>query len=177
MLAAHGAVCIAREVAMTAKKDLKRRIRERAKKTGESYTAARAQVTKLRIENAPSATVEARAEGFHCEAAVSKNLRALGDLRPLFARLRQLLEALDAELCGPLLRGETATPRVPSFASALGDAKFVWGPKLGLRGQVAKLAWNGHVVVVHFSLLRKPLMTLGLLEDAQRSSPLLGLGR
>ena len=37
---------------MTAKRDLKKRIRERAAKTGESYTAARAQFRKLRIEQA-----------------------------------------------------------------------------------------------------------------------------
>src|SRR6266849_2482692 len=76
--------------AMTKKKDLKKRVRARQEKTGESYTVALAQLRRRRIPEAPSATAEAQAAGLRCEAVVSSKLRALGDLRTLFARLREL---------------------------------------------------------------------------------------
>lgn len=44
---------------MTTQKDLKRVVRSRMKKTGESYTAARAQVTKKKTKAAPKAALSA----------------------------------------------------------------------------------------------------------------------
>jgi hypothetical protein len=168
---------------MTKQKDLKKRIRARQQKTGESYTAARAQVlgSAVQIPEAPSATAEARAEGFRCEAVVSESLRQLGDLRPLFARLRTLLESLDVEACGPLLRGEPIEPRMPKISDFVEARRFVLSDELGLSrdGRSAALSWNGRVVIANFALLRKPLMQLGLRDEAKCTAELalLGIGR
>lgn len=167
---------------MTRKKDLKRRVRARQAKTGESYTAALAQVRKPQIPEAPDATAEARAEGFHCRAVVSEKLRTLGDLRPLFARLRQMLEALDAEACGPLFRGEPARRHIPQMKDVAEARRFVQSGELGVSrdGRMFALAWKGVTVGGSLSpLAREPLLQLGILERAiwPAELALLGLGR
>lgn len=172
---------------MTKKKDLKRRVRERKARTGESYTAALGQIAKKPcIESAPSALGEARAEGFRGDAAVSPKLRAMGDLRPLFARLRELLQALDSSACGPLFRGEAAPLRLPKPADALLERDFLSRVRdgergLGASGRMAALAWNGQVVIAHFSIFpdHTPLLQLALLEEAAWPVALLlmGIGR
>ncbi len=172
---------------MTKKKDLKRRVRARQEKTGESYTTALAQFRRAQIPEAPSATVEAEAAGLRCEAVVSSKLRALGDLRPLFARLRELLEALGAEACGPLLRGETAPRRMPQMRDLVEARRFLTQVRAGKRGlsqdgRLVAFAWGDLTVVAALSLLRrKPLLQLGLLDDVGQWRPpersLLGIGR
>jgi hypothetical protein len=180
---------------MTKKKDLKRRVRQRKARTGESYTAALRQIMKsprvqappsASIEAAPSALAEARAEGFHGDAAVSPKLRAMGDLRPLFARLRELLQALDSPACGPLFRGESAPLRLPKPTDALLERDFLRrvaeGERgLGASGRIAALSWNGQVVIAQFSLFPKhtPLLLLGLADEAAwpESLLLMGIGR
>ncbi len=173
---------------MTRKKDLKRRVRERQARTGESYTAALAHVRKKPVENEalPDATEEAKAAGLHCSAVVSPKLRALGDLRPFFARLRELLEALESDACGPLLRGEPGPRVIPTLRDSLEARRFLAQVQAGTRGlsrdgRMFALAWNGHVVVGAIWLLRKPLLMIGLLDDAEKSWPdsllLAGLGR
>lgn len=172
---------------MTKKKDLKQRVRERKARTGESYTAALRQIVKSpRVEAAPSASIEARAEGFRGDAAVSPKLRAMGDLRPLFARLRQLLEALDSPACGPLFRGESVPLRLPKPTDALLERDFLRrvaeGERgLGASGRMAALSWNGQVVVVRFSIFPQhtPLLLLWLADEAAwpESLLLMGIGR
>lgn len=172
---------------MTKKKDLKKRVRARQEKTGERYTTARAQLTRALIPEAPSATPEALAAGLRCNAAVSGKLRALGDLRPLFARLRELLEALGAAACGPLLLGEPAPRRMPQMADWVEARRFLSQASAGTLGlsrdgTMVAFAWNDLTVVAQILLLheRKPLVVVGLLEDVVQSSPqlaLLGIGR
>jgi hypothetical protein len=120
---------------MTAKKDFKRRVRERQAKTGESYTAARAQVmaqaggeatveeakAASKDETKPSAisvvelvdaSEEARSLGLRCDVLVSPSLAAH---IPPVEILEQVLEALLATendpqlslLRGALFRGES----------------------------------------------------------------------
>ena len=156
---------------MTKKKDLKKRVRERQAKTGESYTAARAQVRRVPIEEAPNANEDARAEGFDCTAIVSKRLRAIGDLRPLFARLREMLLALNASACGPLLRGEALPHRIPQPIDLLRARRFLESARSGQRGLSSDgmffaLNWNERTVMGAIILVRRPMLQMGLLEDA-----------
>src|SRR5947209_590635 len=171
--------------AMTKKKDLKKRVRERQAKTGESYTAARAQVRKVHIEEAPNANDEARAEGFRGIAIVSRKLREARDLRPLFARLRELLLALEAPACGPLLRGESLPRRIPQVLDILRARRFLERVRAGHRGlsddgAFFALSWNERTVVGTIILIRGPMLQMGLLEDAdsppELAFPLMGLG-
>lgn len=156
---------------MTKKKDLKKRVRARQEKTGESYTAALAQLRRVRIPEAPGATIEAQAAGFRCEAVVSSKLRALGDLRPLFTRLRELLEGLGAEACGPLLRGEQTPRRVPQVRDMIEARRFFMEVRTGKRGlgpdgRLVAFEWGGLTVLAAVSLIwRKPLLQVGLLDD------------
>jgi len=178
---------------MTKKKDLKKRVRERKAKTGESYTAALLHVRGPRkggplIREAPDATAEAVAEGLRCTAIVSAALRALPDLRPLFARLREMLEALDADACGALLRGEAAPPRIPVIADVPEARRFLASVRAGSRGlsrdgRLFALSWQGRTVVgwMFITGSRKPLLQLGFLDDAggelTQLAALIGLGR
>jgi hypothetical protein len=152
---------------MTKKKDLKKRVRARQAKTGESYTTALAHLREPQIPEAPNATAEAQAEGFHCHAVVSPKLRAVGDLRSLFARLREMLEGLGAEACGPLFRGERMPCRMPQMSDLLEARRFLQSRERGLspNGRLFALSWNGHTVAGAVLLAgRKPLLQMGLLE-------------
>jgi hypothetical protein len=87
-----------REVSMTQHKDLKRRIRERMDKTGESYTAARAQVLAQRPEPSLIPVVEPRhlteeavALGLQCKVLATDGF----DARRAVETLRELLLATD----------------------------------------------------------------------------------
>jgi hypothetical protein len=172
---------------MTKKKELKQRVRARQEKTGESYTAALAQIRQPSIPEAPSATAEAVAEGLRCEAVISPKLRGLGNLRPLFARLRAMLEGLGAQACGPLLRGEAGPRRMPQMRDMLEARAFLGQVRTGRRGlsengQSLALVWNEVTVVVFISLLgRRPLLQLCLLDELAEpwsvQLALLGIGR
>ncbi len=162
---------------MTRKKDLKKLVRERAAKTGESYTAALAHVRKPRveIEELPDATAEAKAAGLDCNAVVSKpELKE----QALFLRVREMLEALGA----PLHR---LTPVPPAVKLAVEARRFLDSVRMGSRGvsrdgSLFALEWGGRVVVGGILGVpgRKPLLALGLLEDI-RATPvsLMGIGR
>ncbi|HET7788892.1 MAG TPA: hypothetical protein VFL36_23150 [Myxococcales bacterium] len=158
---------------MTKKKDLKRRVRERQERTGESYTAALAQVRGPRVAAVPEATREAKAAGLRCRAFVSTRLRRETDLAALFARLREMLEALGAPACGPLLRGEMAPGGIPDAVRlAVESRRFLTEVRTGARGfsrdgRLFALEWKGEVIVggivVHAG--RTPLIYLGCIED------------
>ena len=157
---------------MTKKKDLKRLVRARQAKTGESYTAALAQIRPPRIETVPEATREAQAAGLRCRAFVSRRLRGESDLTALFVRLRELLEALGARACKTLVRGEPPERRIPAaIPGAVEARRFLAAVRGGTRGlsrdeNLFALEWNGAVVVGGMSLLGKaPLLYLGRLDD------------
>jgi hypothetical protein len=174
---------------MTKKKDLKRRVRERQAKTGESYTAALAQVRGPRISAVPEATKEAQGAGLRCKAFVSERLRQGGDLPALFLRVREMLEALGAPACGPLLRGELSPGRIPDAVRLGVEARrFLSEVRAGARGvsrdgRLFALEWKGAVLVGGIVLAgRTPLICIGSLDDlrpgglAFAAVSLMGLG-
>ena len=67
---------------MTKKKDLKRRVRERAKKTGESYTAARKRVLEARESPDARETLEARETPDASPAQPARGQTASGAAQP-----------------------------------------------------------------------------------------------
>ncbi|HEY2029337.1 MAG TPA: hypothetical protein VGH20_09025 [Myxococcales bacterium] len=158
---------------MTRQKDLKRRVRARQEKTGESYTAALSNIRRdVHIPQAPSATAEARAAGLRCEAVVTEELRRMGDLEPLFIRLRELLLALAAEACGPLIRGDALALQMPSMKDAVEARRFLEAVRAGERGlsrngRMVAFNWRDRVVVADLGLAgaRKPLLQLGVLGE------------
>ena len=163
---------------MTKKKDLKKLVRGRQAKTGESYTAALAHVRKrpIEIEEVPDATSEARAAGLDCNAVVSKpELKE----QALFVRVREMLEALGVPL-------QRLTPVPPAVRLAVEARRFLDSVRAGSRGvsrdgSLFALEWTGRVVVggVLGVSGRKPLLVLGLLDDI-RGMPglsLMGIGR
>jgi hypothetical protein len=165
---------------MTKKKDLKRRVRERLEKTGESYTAALARIRKRpEIEVVPDATREAEAAGLRCNAVVSKGLRAAGDLTPLFVRIRETLSALGSSL--------ERRDAIHEATVLIEEARrFLAAVRAGARGlsrdeRILALEWNGSVVVCGIVRLgRKPLLALGRLDDLKGLPPhlaLMGIGR
>jgi hypothetical protein len=103
---------------MTAKKDLKRRVRERAAQTGESYVTARRNVlaqqgdghvdaeppdptpapaeeakrTPISFEEMIDLTQAGRARGFRCVVTISSALQALVDPERVLDRVRTLLD-------------------------------------------------------------------------------------
>lgn len=163
---------------MTRKKDLKKLVRERAAKTGESYTAALAHVRKPRveIEELPDASGEARAAGLECNAVVSKPELVKA---ALFVRVREMLEALGVPL-------QRLTPVPPAVKLAVEARRFLDSVRAGSRGvsrdgSLFALEWDGRVVIggILGASGRKPLLMLGFLDDI-RGIPLfslMGLGR
>lgn len=166
---------------MTKKKDLKRRVRERQAKTGESYTSALAQVRGPQVAAVPEATEEAEAAGLRCKAFVSTRLRREPDLAALFARLREMLEALGAPACGPLLRGEMASGGIPDAVGlAVESRRFLAEVRSGARGfsrdgRLFALEWKGEVIVggviVHAG--RTPLIYLCCIGDLRAGGSML----
>jgi len=98
---------------MTAKKDLKRRVRERQARTGESYTAARAQVVSQREDLPPpsdesrkaisviemvNATDEAAKLGFKCDVLMSPSVVARVPAARVLERVRDALLATESDV-------------------------------------------------------------------------------
>jgi hypothetical protein len=114
------------EAIMTAKKDFKRRVRERQAKTGESYTAARAQVLERADREPPfsvvelvDATNEAHELGFKCDVLVSPGLAGRIPPARVLEHLRDALFATERDpqmepMRDALLRGVTGRVRKPS---------------------------------------------------------------
>src|SRR5688500_15727720 len=103
---------------MTAKKDLKRRVRDRQARTGESYAAARANVvaqapveTAIPVEEIVDLTDEAAALGVKCRVGASHRLVGRVDARAMLVSVRDALLATEDDaalrsLRGVVLRGE-----------------------------------------------------------------------
>jgi len=90
---------------MTTKKDLKRRVRERQARTGESYVAARAQVVAARE---PAISVEEMttldAPDFKCPVIASSRLLAVASADDVLARVRDALIATEGDAGTEVLR-------------------------------------------------------------------------
>lgn len=138
---------------MTARKHLKQLVRERQEKTGERYATALAHVrakARRRVpeQSLPEVTRQARLEGLHCQAFVTEHLlrseRAVSSpgkrFRVVFARLRELLEALEGEpaaeaLRAAVLRGEPRFGSIPNGIQEVVELRrFVAQARAGVRG-------------------------------------------
>jgi hypothetical protein len=140
---------------MTAKKDLKRRVRERQARTGESYTTARAHVV-AQAEPAESAVKpsaipvvelidisgEAEHVGFKCSVLASPALASRVSPARVLERLRDALLATEqdpttAVLRAVLLRGE-AIARTPRQRGWWNDMRrFFERARVGIGGTTA----------------------------------------
>lgn len=119
---------------MTRKKDLKKRVRERMRRTGERYTTALARV-RDEAEPEPSSIVlelfdvsqRAAAAGCTCAVRLSPGVTTLlpdgGDIDALLARLVALLRATAGD-------ADTAALRAIVLEGG-GERTVPWGPRLG----------------------------------------------
>lgn len=185
---------------MTVKKDLKKRIRERQEKTGESYTTARMHVLDPAPAEAPEApkvrevslrevTLLLEALGMKGQAFLSRGFpESLA--RPALERLRELLLATGDEpatrwLRAVLLDGEPDAVDFGSLAREWGEARvFMRNLRLGLRGPSRsgrtlsfELRADGGTVTVVVTLVPSlkgtPKLLLGTADDYLRAEPLL----
>lgn len=97
----------------------------------------------------------------------------MGDLRPLFARVREVLEALASPACGPLLHGEPSPRRFPEMKDVLEGRRFLAAVHKGERGlsrdgRLLALEWRGYVIVgsIWLYFARGPLLQFSRLGDA-----------
>jgi hypothetical protein len=137
---------------MTAKKDLKKLVRERQAKTGERYVTALAQVRSqnkaLVFDECRDVSEWALAEGFHCRAFVSEALwsaecsvgRPAERFRLVFSRVGAFLRSLEGEtgadaLSKTILEGEPWPHGVPNAIREITEARrFLSQIKAGVRG-------------------------------------------
>ena len=179
---------------MTAKRDLKRRVRERAARTGESYMAARAHVVGEQADSKPSVieveemidvAAEAEQLGFKCRVVTTSTLARRVDWRAVLERLRDALVATDGDpttdaLRAVALRGER--PLVPkrTLDQWRGDlSRFLKRARAGIGGtsdigNMIALHVDGATIVAYTWLApifrsteppRTPSLTLTLLEE------------
>jgi hypothetical protein len=138
---------------MTAKKDFKRRVRERQAKTGESYTAARANVlahadtideepraNPIAVVELVDATEEAHGLGLKCAVLVSPDLAARIPPLRMLERLRDALLATEADpqmhlMRAALFRGEPPKREPRSVRIRWDDvARFYDRARVGIGG-------------------------------------------
>jgi len=138
---------------MTAKRDLKKRVRERQAKTGESYTTAREHVLAGREAPEPEPAREpmsvlelvdltpaAERLGLRCRASIFPDLAKRVDGATVLARLRAALLATEGDpatalLRGVLLRGEPPPPVTMLSGEFLEETRrFVKRVRAGLGG-------------------------------------------
>lgn len=154
---------------MTQQRDLKRRIRERMAKTGESYTAARSQIVEHKPPVIPviepiDVTEEAVALGLKCKALAIDGI----DARRALGRLHDVLVSTDDADLEPLravaLWGRRPVPARWSIAEA---RKFLARARAGIAG-VGPNGWllaylvDGELVMASVSLSRGGVPTIWL---------------
>jgi hypothetical protein len=144
---------------MTAKKSLKKHVRERQAKTGERYMTALAQVrAKVAHEGHRDVSPWAEAEALQCQATSSEALwRAECSLgapeerfRSIFARLRGLLLSLsDAERVKPLRAAVlSGAPWVAPIPNAVREVAEAWLFRAQVQAGVRGLSPNGRLVAL-----------------------------
>lgn len=143
---------------MTAKKDLKRRVRDRQARTGESYAAARARVVAqapkpagpaeepaaepvIPVEELIDLTPQAQAIGIKCRVAMSSRLSGRVDPDKTLIKIRDALLATDEDpgtrtLRAVVLRGEhVIAPKAARPADWFGSVRrFVARAVAGIGG-------------------------------------------
>ncbi|MFL5352075.1 hypothetical protein [Archangium sp.] len=186
---------------MTVKKDLKKRIRERQEKTGESYSTARMHVLNQAPAEAPAEAPKVSQESLREVTLLVEALEMKGQAfltpgfsealaRPALERLRELLLATRDEpstrwLRAVLLDGEPDAVDFGSLAREWGEARvFMRNLRLGLRGPSRsgrtlsfELRADGGTVTVVVTLVPSlkgtPKLLLGTAEDYLRAEQIL----
>jgi transcriptional regulator of aromatic amino acid metabolism len=131
---------------MTAKKDLKKRVRERAARTGESYTTAREHVvgkvgqSRGLVVETRDLSEEAARLGIRCPVRMFPELARRVDSSAVLVRLRDVLRATEQDrktelLRAVVLRGEQREPPHP-YRTVMGggDEDFVARALAGIGG-------------------------------------------
>jgi hypothetical protein len=155
---------------MTAKKDFKRRVRERQARTGESYTTARAHVLAGAPERettpAPSVSAipveemigldeQAAALGYRCPVIASSRLLAVAEPEAVLARVRDVLLATEGDPATKMLRalalhGERPTldrPQTPLQWERWWEETRRFGARL--RAGIAGVTERGDTLALH----------------------------
>ena len=171
---------------MTLRRTLKRRIRSRQEKTGESYAAARSQVLAARPRPIPvvelhDVSPEARAAGIVCEVRATPLLAATTSLPKILRQLHTILAGATQGLAAMqrvALRGEADNPgqvgrlvesvaKLRAFADSLEQG--LRGPGPGGRILAFDFELDGRVRAVLAQLVprfhREPLLALSLFRD------------
>lgn len=138
---------------MTAKKDLKRRVRERQAQTGESYVTARRHVTAaaptleaappsapvIEVDETVDLTEQGAALGFHCRIHSTSKLGALVSHEALLRHIRTIVDATSEDpdmkhFRDVILRGQrpSVPPRHPDWLDA--TRRFVNRALAGIGG-------------------------------------------
>jgi len=182
---------------MTQQKDLKRRIRERMAKTGESYTAARANVLaerpdisesydttrvpphgKIAVVEPRDITEEAVALGLKCKVLATDGFDARRALRQLHDVLVKTSDAELEVMRAALLWGRPPARRRPWFIEDLRN--FLVRAKAGIGG-IAPNGWivafvcDGVMLLGALSMMRGGAITLWLRRVEQTGADELAL--
>lgn len=140
---------------MTAKRDLKRRVRERQARTGESYVTARRQVlTQREVEDAPGSidvdeaidvTEAAHALGLNCRVLIYERLARDVDAVRVLSVLRDVLDATKHDPAMDVIRGVVAGKVAKAPRRPFQDREFLVRVRAGLTGVSA----DGRVLALH----------------------------
>jgi len=139
---------------MTRKRKLKRRVRERQARTGESYTTARRQVVERAAPAVPlvelvDITPQAIALGFRCEIAIASTLAARVEPAAVLARVRDELVRPHADVAVARMFGIAFGLPSPRLAVTAADAevlqRFVDAARLGATGASS----DGSLLALH----------------------------
>lgn len=146
---------------MTAKRDLKRRIRARQARTGETYTTARRHVLAAREDGDEPEATEARSPidvaevidlsepareiGYACNVVVYPTIADAVDLAQVLVAVRTALSSTGADVPTALLRDLVLHGIAPQHHRVTRDPEFLSRVRAGLTGVSA----DGRVLAVH----------------------------
>lgn len=138
---------------MTAKRDLKRRVRERQARTGESYVTARRQVLAQRedapgsidVDEAIDVTDVAAGLGLKCRVLIYERLARDVDAVRVLAVLRDVLEATQDDPAMDIMRGLVAGKVAKAPRRPFRDREFLLRVRAGLTG----VSDDGRVLALH----------------------------
>lgn len=141
---------------MTAKRDLKRRIRARQARTGETYTTARRHVLAARDDaTAPRTPIDvaevidlsepARELGYACNVVVYPTVADAADLAQVLVAVRTALSIAGADVPTALLRDLVLRGIAPRHHRVTRDPEFLARARAGL----TSVSSDGRVLAVH----------------------------
>jgi hypothetical protein len=109
-------------MSMTAKRDLKKRVRERQARTGERYTTARRHIVRepsgaVPVVELEDITKEAARLGFHCRVVALPDLFRRVDRNAMLERIRDALRATGDDPATALLRSAVLQGIEPALTS------------------------------------------------------------